>query len=188
MNAQPLLLLPKARDYNLLIRFYHQLADTRIVVVALLSTIVLGSIMVHEVDGSMLTTFQTSFTPGNARRIIKEWGMENIRHFCTVFWLDAIFPAVQALFLSSLIARLTAKRSYPPKILLALFLTPILGAAFDYTENIFLLILLEHLDTMPSEIVFALSVASTTKMVFYAVAMLGGVILFVDKIIRRLKK
>ena len=188
MNTKPHPLPPETGDSDLLLRFYHRLADTRIVVVALLSTIALGGIMVHEVDGGMLTAFQTSFTPENARNIMREWGMENIAHFRTVFWLDDFFPAVQALFLSSTIARLTVKRGDPGKILLALFLTPFLAAAFDYMENMLLLNLLEHLDTLPSGIVLALSIASTAKMVLITVAMLGIVTLVIDMTIRRLKK
>ena len=140
--------------------------------------------MAHEVDGAMLTAFQTSFTPDNARRVIREWGMENIAHFRTVFWLDGFFPFVQALFLSSIIARLTAKRGVPEKLLLALFLTPFLAAGSDYTENLFLLNLLEHLDTLPRGIILALSIASSAKMVLMAVAVLGIVAIVIDRMIR----
>lgn len=139
MNIETHQLTHKTGISSLLLSLYRRLADTRIVVPALLSTIALGSIMAYEVDGSMLTAFQTSFTPDNARNIMREWGMENIAHFRRVFWLDDFFPAVQAIFLSSLIARLTVKRGDPGKILLALFLTPFLAAACDYMENYFYL-------------------------------------------------
>lgn len=169
---------------SLLLRFYYRLADARIVVLALLATIALGSIMAHEVDGAMLTALQTSFTPDNARNVIREWGMENIAHFRTVFWLDGYFPVVQAVLLASIIARLSAKRGTPGKVLLALFLTPFLAAASDYMENLFLLNLLEHLDTLPRGIVLALSIASSAKMVLMAVAVLGIVTIVIGRMIR----
>lgn len=170
---------------SLLLRLYYQLADARVVMLALLATIVLGSIMAHEVDGAMLTALQTSFTPGNARNVILEWGMENIAHFRTVFWLDGYFPVVQAVLLASIIARLSAKRGTPGKVLLALFLTPFLAAASDYMENLFLLNLLEHLDTLPRGIVLALSIASSVKMALMAVAVLGIVTIVIDRMIGR---
>ena len=114
--------------------------------------------------------------------------MENIAHFRRVFWLDDFFPAVQAIFLSSLIARLTVKRGDPGKILLALFLTPFLAAACDYMENFFLSNLLDHLETLPGKIILALSIASTAKMVFIAVSMLGVVTIVIDKMVGRGKK
>lgn len=171
--------------HNLLLHLYYRLADARIVTLALLATIALGSVMAHEVDGAMLTALQTSFTPDNARNVIREWGMENIAHFRSVFWLDGFFPVVQALFLSSTIARLTAKRGTPGKVLLGLFSTPFLAGASDYAENLFLLSLLEHLDTLPRGIVLAVSIASSVKMVLIAVSVLGIVIILLSKMIRR---
>ena len=74
MNIETHQLTHKTGISSLLLSLYRRLADTRIVVPALLSTIALGSIMAYEVDGSMLTAFQTSFTPDNARNIMREWG------------------------------------------------------------------------------------------------------------------
>jgi hypothetical protein len=188
LNTEPHLLPTKPGNSNLLLRLYYRLADTRIVVVSLLSSIALGGIMAHEVDGGMLTAFQTSFTPDNARIIMREWGMENIEHFRTVFWLDAFFPTIQALFLSSTIARLTAIRGDPGRISLSLFSTPFLAAALDYLENLLLLNLLEHLDTLPSGLILALSIVSTTKMLFIAIAMLAVITLVIGMMNRRLNK
>jgi len=159
---------------------YRRMADTRVVVGALAIGLILAGIMMQTVDGSMVNAFQTSFTREAAEDVLRRWGAENVARFRDIMWLDFIFPAAHAVFFASLIARTTIRAGeHPTGLHLLLFATPLAAGAFDYVENVLVIYLLAHPDSMPASVIFAASVASSVKIaltilsVFAALAFLA---------------
>jgi hypothetical protein len=155
------------------IRWLHETANRRILLVALGATAVFSGIMMLvilpqllSISGGLLPLdMRLSYTPEDASILFAALGDEGILVYRLFQLCDTGFPIALAMTLSSCIA-LVNRRALPPDHRLRVIVAvPFLTAAFDYAENI---LVWSQLDVYPytsPQVLLLASVMSVIKLI-----------------------
>ncbi len=112
----------------------------------------------------------------------------NFYLFPQLFLLDILYPFLLAVFLSATIIRLSnLVNSGPADISSNLFLFPFITMFFDYSENIFISLMITNPNNVLPEIIKAANICTLMKGTFTTISWVLVLILFVKWLIRKCK-
>lgn len=118
--------------------------------------------------GPNVIDLQVSLSPGVFMQIVDLWGPDHVAEVRrAILLLDFIFPIAYAFFISRLYASLCETAALPQRTVVAWL--PWIAAAFDYVENILLVIMLNG-ETPSTWMVRAMSVAAISKFALLVIA------------------
>ncbi len=99
----------------------------------------------RRAHGEIQVDLRPGYRPETLYRLLDLYGPDGVRSFRRMLLADMIFPAVYGALLFVLAGLLHRARPGPIVATDALRVAGVTAAAFDYAENIFLLIVLRHL-------------------------------------------